>query len=247
MRLFLVGVFLFLQTTSQPPAPTPHKASYTNKGQTKQEQNKADTDNHRTQELIVTINRLTSAIAARNQQQAQSDTKGAPAISNTWNIFVAVFTGILCVVAGLQWRTMDRQSKYLQSAERAHIDLDFIGDTNAYTIMIANYGKSIANIVEYSFSHGVYPLTEKDISREKATTLHEDFMPMNAMLQPTGPKEFWRFDLRHLFAKQSASDKIIIRGTIVYYDIFEERHHTEVVYESWGPTMKTLPGHNRYT
>jgi hypothetical protein len=139
----------------------------------------------------------------------------------------------------------------LQRAERAHVDLDFIGNGNAYTIMIANYGESIANIVEYSFSHGIYPFSEKDLSIEKATTIHQDFMPMNQILPPTNgeTKEFWSFDFKDLFAMGGGqgSNKTIVRGTVAYFDIFGGEHETEVVYESWGPTLKNLPEHNRYT
>jgi hypothetical protein len=72
---------------------------------------------------------------------------------------------------------------------------------------------------------------------------------MNQVLPPSSPKEFWSFDIKNFFTEETIKNdpRIVLRGLLVYLDIFGEAHETEVLFESHGPTLKNLPEYNRYT
>ena len=115
MRLFFLlslTIFAFAQH-SQPPSPTPSKATNANQKQPKPEQQQTRPDEQFGRDLTTAINQLTAEIAAQNQQQSATPNKNE-APTNGWTvlntILTTVFTGILAVLAILQWRALHRQA-----------------------------------------------------------------------------------------------------------------------------------------
>jgi hypothetical protein len=241
---------------SPPPVPTPGKAAHLQNDKTSPDQKRGSADKSSADELVSAINRLTAAVAAANQKQPAAPSKEKSSDENWLKInagLVTLFTCALAVLAFFQWRAMHRQADYLRSAERAHIDLDIVGNDSRYTVMIANYGKSIATIVGYKMSHSAYPtgLSDRELLPDNATTRHEDGMEMNQILPPTNgmTKELWSFDFG-LFLNDEVRRKnptIIVSVKVSYVDIFGLPHETEVTYKSHGPTLKNLPEYNSYT
>jgi len=125
MRLcvaLLFAIFIFGQ--SQPPTPTPAKATRANQEKTRLEQEKAESNDKSTQDLVAAINQLTAAVETGNQQKlsTQTNNKSSPngrAIINT--VLITIFTGILAIVAGLQFWAMHRQAEYMRSGLMASI------------------------------------------------------------------------------------------------------------------------------
>lgn len=250
MRLFLVLFLALLAVGEQsPPTVERHKPEQVSSG--KEEHAARDQTPNNPPATISNADAITN----QNRAHKGSSDSGNSAPANN---LITWFTGVLAIVAvlqlgilGLQFWAAHRQAEYLRSAERAHVDIDFVGDKHIYTIMFANYGKSIATIVEYSFMHASYPLEMTEFSAESASASFEDTIPMNYIL-PTGqPKEFTSFDLRTFLPKQALEGihQVIIRGLVVYNDIFGEEHETEVAYRyrSFDLKLKNLPEYNRYT
>jgi len=253
MRLSLAVLLVLLAVwqQSQPPTPTPGKPIRKPESVSSGKSKEAESD-HAPTEPPVAVGQSNTPPCDKRAADRSSE-QGNKSTQDHW---ITWFTGVLAVVAVFQFGAMiaqfvaaRRQAEYLRSAERAHIDLDFVGNKEVFTVMIANYGKSIANIVEYRFSHAVYALGVVDLSVGNASTIFEDVLPMNQVLPPTGPKEFWSFDIKNIFTEETRKNapRVVLRGLTVYIDIFGKTHETEVLFESHGPTLKNLPEYNRYT
>jgi hypothetical protein len=109
--LLLLALFTFGQH-SQPPSPTPSKATHVKQEKSKPEEQQTERNERAAKELTSAILQLRAEIAAWNQQQAAAANKDDA--SAKWirrNAFaVTFFTAILAVVAILQWRAMHRQA-----------------------------------------------------------------------------------------------------------------------------------------
>jgi hypothetical protein len=253
MRVSSALLTILFYVLQQSPQPTPRPAEQTHKPeQISSSEQEHRADNQNPCKSLATVSQV-DTVTNQNGTNAGSNNETNSAAADKW---ITWFTGVLAIVAilqlgilGLQFWAAHRQAEYLRSAERAHIDLDFTGNKEVFTVMIANYGKSVANIVEYRFSHAIYALDVTDLSTENAKTIFEDTLPMNQVLPPSSPKEFWSFDIKNFFTEETIKNdpRIVLRGLLVYLDIFGEAHETEVLFESHGPTLKNLPEYNRYT
>lgn len=254
MRLFLIGVLLFLQPASLQPSPGPAVPSHEPQEVSQAKQDHTQGDKTPANE-ISTISK--SDTVANEKRTETSSTKKSE--KSTQDQLITWFTGVLAAVAvlqlgilALQFWAAHRQAEYLKRAERAHVDLEFVGDKHIYTIMFANYGKSVATVVEYRFMHSSYPLEMDEFTAESASASFEDTIPMKYILPPgTAPREYTSFDLRTFLPQQALEGihQVIVRGLIVYEDIFGDEHETEVAYRyrSFDLKLKNLPEYNRYT
>jgi hypothetical protein len=114
MRLFaFLIITVFAVSQSQPPSPTPtpsrqkqdHKAALT--------QNQSADNDTNTKQLLAAIEQLVAEIKAEREQEKTAKPESKP--SPDWwtkasTVLITGFTGLLAIVAVLQWLTMKRQA-----------------------------------------------------------------------------------------------------------------------------------------
>jgi cell division protein FtsL len=135
VMLFLV--LLAVDQQSQPPSPAPVKTANTDQKKSKPKQQQTSPDEEATKNLTTAILQLRAEIASRNQQQSRTpENNKAP--TNGWTVLNAilttVFTGILAVLAILQWRALHRQADiYDRQAKIADKQADIAAEQLAIT------------------------------------------------------------------------------------------------------------------
>jgi cell division protein FtsL len=118
MRLLVALLFaIFAVGQSQSPTATPTATAHANQNKAHLKKQQASLNDKSTQDLFTAINQLTAAVEARNQQElsTQANKKSS---TDRWSlanaVLISIFTGVLAVVAGLQFWAMHRQANIAQ-------------------------------------------------------------------------------------------------------------------------------------
>lgn len=254
MRLCLVLFFSLsvVAQLSKPPSPTPAPPAHENQKKAKPEQQQTPANDQTTQDLVAVISKLATEIATNNQLQSTAINKGES--STKWwsignSILITIFTGILALVAVLQWKAMHRQaditlrqvdiSEKLALAERAWIIVTIethespnLTNSGLYQVCIANYGRTPARIMGARGDQ--YKLDEQSL--EVIQDPQTDILPVMRLL---APQEKWRVQTFGFHASQSGYGQIIPSDQayvayITYHTLFDKPgdapHETRVCY-----------------
>jgi hypothetical protein len=145
----------------------------------------------------------------------------------------------------------------LQSAERAHIDVEFVrADKTLYYINAVNLGKTRATVLVYSFDR--YSFIPKPNHQMPETLTIENGVShvaerraVNQSLAVGPPATtFHQVDIAHYLREEQLSGKEIalFGASITYQDIFGGKYQTEAVYSYQVATSMLVnqPRYNRY-
>jgi hypothetical protein len=155
--------------------------------------------------------------------------------------------------ADIAAKSANKSTESLKSAERAHVDVEFVpiqAGAAIHRFNVTNFGKSPANIMIYTFARHHFPGALPENLAGFGSWSQEKHV-VNQML-PVGPSvTVLEFDISHYLSdeQRSGKERAIYRGSVTYLDIFGDEHETEVVY-SYQPSSSSLtnqPRYNKYT
>jgi uncharacterized repeat protein (TIGR01451 family) len=155
------------------------------------------------------------------------------------------------VVLTCQTILLRRSVTAVMNSERARVDVDLtqIGDTGNYSVTVTNHGKSVATMLNYTFVHSSYPIGVSDMSGESAVRRFQDGLPFNHLLPPGPFKQILKFDVGMFLTpeEKAGEHKGVFSASVMYLDIYEEDHETEVVYsyDELRKRLENVPRYNR--
>ena len=158
---------------------------------------------------------------------------------NTTDILVTIFTGILTLVAVLQYLNLIETVKLTRNDQRAWIgavspqgNIDLTETQIKVDVILKNFGKSPALKVRHQYHLSMMP-PPKTPSVKTIDTIRNGSC---SVLQPgeeqkARVRSTFEGDVRELL---SGSRQIYFFGEITYEDVFDKEHHTRYAYSLSG-------------
>jgi hypothetical protein len=146
-------------------------------------------------------------------------------------------------------KTSTATAEALKSSERAHVGIELTSIRPAaqgFSFAVTHFGRSRALITyfelsRYFFSKDVLQIPD-DLSGFKGHILYRKLV--NQLLPVGQPTTLYEFRLND---NRPADEAVFYKAAIIYQDIFEEEHRTDVVYRSDGKTLTSAPRYNKFT